>query len=228
MADLPKILFVEDDAQIAKSLALNLKFAGYEVDWAATLAEAREHVATHRYDLLLLDVGLPDGTGFDFCKELREAHNDVPILFLSARSDEQSVVLGMRLGADDYIRKPFGSEELKVRIEKALLRAQPRRKVLEIGSLRLDIESRSLTYKGQTVLIARREFDILAFLLKRPGDVTTRESILSSLGDDGELFDRTIDSHMSHLRRKLRECGCQEIKIVAVYGVGYRVDLKQE
>lgn len=221
-----KILLVEDDPQISKSLSMGLSFGGYEVATAENLSQAWMKFSAHPYDLLLLDVNLPDGTGIEFCQRVRAAGKELPVIFLSARTDEETVVQGISSGGDDYIRKPFGIEELKVRMNNLLKKSGPPRHVLQAGPLLLDLEKRTATLQGEPLTLGRREFDILAFLAKKAGDVATRDHILANLDEKPDLYDRTIDSHMSHLRRKLRDAG-EGVQIVAVYGVGYRLQWKE-
>jgi DNA-binding response OmpR family regulator len=218
-----KVLIVEDDTQIAKSLSMSLGFSGFEVAIAGDCAGAWERVTNHPYDILLLDVNLPDGSGIDLCQRIRSAGKGMPILFLSARTDEETVVQSMEQGGDDYIRKPFGTEELKARMNKLIQRVGPVRNYLAVGPLQLDLENRSATLGGQLITFGRRELDILAMLVKKAGDVVTRDSILTRLEHEPDIFDRTIDSHISHLRKKFRDARNEEIKIVSVYGIGYRL-----
>jgi DNA-binding response OmpR family regulator len=202
---------------------MSLSFSGYEVTTADTVAEGWSKASTSAFDILLLDVNLPDGSGLDLCRRLRETGRDVPILFLSARTDEAVVVEGMNLGAEDYIRKPFGTEELKVRMNKALRKASPIKNVIEYGPLVLNVDQRLATVNNHELRLGKREFDILVILTKKAGDVVTRENILSLLESNSEVYDRTIDSHLSHLRKKLRELVQDEVQILPVYGVGYRL-----
>jgi DNA-binding response OmpR family regulator len=218
-----KVLLVEDDTQISKSLSMSLSYSGFDVTTAESLAEAWAKFAERRYDILLLDVNLPDGTGIEICQKLRADGETVPILFLSARTDEETVVQSMNIGGDDYIRKPFGTEELKVRMNKIIKRSDHPKNVLEAGPLKMDMEKRSVTVKDQAISLGKREFDILSILVKKSGDIVTRDFILSSLDEKSDLYDRTIDSHMSHLRRKLREAADGNLQIASVYGVGYRL-----
>jgi DNA-binding response OmpR family regulator len=219
-----KILLVEDDSQIIKSLTLNLQLSGFEVQAAETLGLAWQKFSGQALDLILLDVNLPDGTGLDFCKKVRESGSDVPILFLSARTDEETVVEGMNIGADDYIRKPFGTEELKVRMKKSLNRSGVKRNVLKVGPLTLDLNRRHADLNGEPISLGRREFDILTIMAQKPGDIVTRENILQHLGERADIYDRTIDSHVSHLRKKLKEASHDAVRINSVYGVGYKLD----
>jgi DNA-binding response OmpR family regulator len=218
-----KVLLVEDDPQISKSLSMSLSFSGFQVESAETLADAWERFLKNPFDVLLLDVNLPDGSGIDLCKRIRESGNEVPILFLSARTDEETVVKGMNLGGDDYIRKPFGTEELKVRIQRLLQRMGPGKEFIEAGPLRMDAEKRSATLNGKNLQLGKREFDILSILARKSGDTISRDNILLLLNEDPEVYDRTIDSHMSHLRRKIRDSAGESLQILAVYGVGYKL-----
>lgn len=219
-----KILIVEDDPQIAKVLQLNLKLEGHEVEHAERMDDGLGKAMQQTYDALLLDIGLPDGTGLDLCQKLRESGSDVPILFLSARTDEATVVKGINLGADDYIRKPFGTEELKARLNKLLRKAPPGLKSLSFKGLAVDLGRRLCVFEGRPISVGRKELEILTLLIKSGGDVVTRERILSGLEGGDELYDRTIDSHMSHLRKKIREVAGERLKIHSVYGVGYRLE----
>ena len=224
-----RLLIVEDDAQIAHGLELNLGYGGYTTTRAGTVAEAWSMVTApgETIDAILLDVGLPDGSGLDLCRRIRDAGNDIPILFLSARTDESTVVAGIAGGGDDYIRKPFGTEELKARIQKLLRKNKSEKKnVASFGPLTLEPDRRTARLAGEVLSLGRREFDILSILVGRGGDVVTREFILERLSEGAEVFDRTVDSHISHLRRKLRVAGAGRVNIASVYGVGYRLELK--
>lgn len=223
---MPKILIVEDDPQITKILKLNLKLSGFDTENAMTFQDAWSKITTDHYDLILMDIGLPDGSGLDLCQKVRESGNDVPIVFLSALTDEATVVKGIKNGADDYLRKPFGLEELKVRVNKFLRKVVPQMQTIKFGELTIDPTKRMVTLMGEMINLGRKELDILTLLARKAGDIVTRENILSSLYDNADLYDRTVDSHMSHLRRKLREVAGQSLQISSVYGLGYRLEWK--
>lgn len=224
---MPRILIVEDDTQIARSLALNLKFSGHETQGAGSVAEAWNCLREDHYDLVCLDIGLPDGNGLDLCQKIRDSGNDVPILFLSALTDEATVVKGISSGADDYLRKPFGMEELKARMNKVLRKFTMPSSVISFNGLTIDPVKRVVTIMDQIVTLGRKEMEILILLAKRAGDIVTRENILSTLYDNADMYDRTVDSHMSHLRRKLRDVAGDLLQINSVYGLGYRLEWKQ-
>lgn len=221
-----RILIVEDDPQIAKVLRLNLKLSGHETEAVTTVQEAWDILRRDHFDLLCLDIGLPDGSGIDLCEKVRSNGDETPILFMSARTDEATVVKGITTGADDYIRKPFGMEELKARMNKIMKRFTPPTALLTVGELVIDPAKRLVTIAGQMVNMGRKEMDILMILARRAGDIVTRESILTALYDGADMYDRTVDSHMSHLRRKIREIGGDSLKITSVYGLGYRLEWK--
>jgi DNA-binding response OmpR family regulator len=221
-----KILIVEDDTQITKSLRLNLKFAGHDTEAADTAGLAWRKLQDNHYDVVFLDIGLPDGSGLDLCQKIRESGNDVPILFISARTDESTVVKGITSGGDDYLRKPFGMEELKARMNKIVRKFTPPVSTITLGCLTIDPAKRIVTIMDQIVKLGRKEMEILILLAKRAGDVVTRENILSVLYENSDLYDRTVDSHMSHLRKKLREAAGASLQINSVYGLGYRLEWK--
>ncbi|MBX3022481.1 MAG: response regulator transcription factor [Bdellovibrionales bacterium] len=219
-----RVMLVEDDSQIAKALTINLSLSGYTVVHAETAKEAKASVEKGVFDLLLLDVNLPDGNGIDLFHELRGLGIQAPAIFLSARVDEETIVRAMSIGADDYIRKPFGMEELKLRMTRTLRAFQPVRNTVQAGPLTLDLGQRTAILSNQPLVLSRREFDILTALLKRPGDVVSREAIINYLEQDAEIYDRTIDSHISHLRRKIRDLVGEEFQVLSIYGVGYKVN----
>lgn len=223
-----KILIVEDDPQITKILKLNLKLSGFDTDNAITFHEAWIKINKDHFDLILMDIGLPDGSGLELCQKVRDAGNEVPIVFLSARTDEATVVKGIKNGADDYLRKPFGLEELKVRVNKFVKRVVPHMQTIKFGELTIDPAKRIVMIMGKMISLGRKELDILTILARKAGDIVTRENILSSLYDNADLYDRTVDSHMSHLRRKIRDVAGPSLKISSVYGLGYRLEWKKQ
>ncbi|MCM2348999.1 MAG: response regulator transcription factor [Bacteriovoracaceae bacterium] len=223
---MPKILIIEDDMQITKILKLNLRLSGFESENATTISEAWNKINTEHFDLLLMDIGLPDGSGLDLCQKVRESGNEVPIVFLSARTDEATVVKGIKNGADDYLRKPFGLEELKARLNKFVKRIAPNMQTINFGELSIDPSKRIVTLMGEMISLGRKELDILILLARKSGDIVTRENILNSLYDNADLYDRTVDSHMSHLRKKIRDIAGQSLQISSVYGLGYRLEWK--
>jgi DNA-binding response OmpR family regulator len=221
------ILLVEDDPGLGKGLKVALELSTYGVTWVESVHEAERALAKERFDLVLLDLNLPDGSGLRVAKACQKDRPELPVIILTASSDEDSVVAGLEAGAGDYVRKPFGNKELLARIKVALRgKAEAQDKVLQYGDVKLVPEKRRVLIKDQPVELNRREYDILAHFVAQPESVVTRESLLRVLKKEGEIFDRTIDSHVSHLRTRLRQGGALDIQISSVYGVGYRLEKK--
>ncbi len=217
------ILLVEDDPVLGRSLSVGLEAEGYQVSWAMDLASARSKNRQSAFDLILLDVNLPDGTGFDFCREIRDEGSRIPIIMLTARSDEDSAVTGLHMGANDYVKKPFGSKELQARIQVALKEPVLREQQIRYGPVLALLGQRKILIDKIEIDFNRREFDIFAYLLARPEAVISREDLISATNNEGEIFDRTIDSHVSHIRNKLKKLEVAGVAIQSVYGVGYRL-----
>ena len=231
MANFYQVLLVEDDPLIAKTLKMSLPHKGFEVLACGSYQKGLEAFQTSAFSIILLDINLPDGNGLELCKEFRKTNPDIPILMLTARVDETTAVQGFESGADDYIRKPYGVRELAARMLRLIRLSErgPGEKkssgALQFGAIRIDLQKR-MGWAGETRLsLGKREFDILTLLIKKSGDVVTRSDILNILGEETEIYDRTIDSHLSHLRRKIKEAGTTSIQITPVYGVGYRLEI---
>jgi len=226
-----RVLFVEDEASIFEPFSKALRRNGFEPVVAGTVAEGLELAERVDPDLVLLDLNLPDGDGSDLCRTLRRS-SDVPIVMLTARGTEMDRVLGLELGADDYVVKPFSSRELISRIRAVLRR--PRASQLEpnapieIGELVLDPAARSVTLAGETVPLTRKEFDLLAALAVHPGEVTTREDLMARVWDTNWFGStKTLDVHIRTLRKKLGDDSTNPRFIETVRGVGFRL-LAQE
>ncbi|MEO0335242.1 MAG: response regulator transcription factor [Pseudomonadota bacterium] len=222
------MLLVEDDVQIAKVLKMNLELGGYSIDLATTASNSKGLVAASpSYELLLLDINLPDGNGLDLLHELRGIGCSAPAIFLSARTDEETVVKAMNIGAEDYLRKPFGTEELKARIQR-VARRTIRSEISGIGGLTVNNSERIAKFESERLNISRKEFDILFYLVKSAPSVVSRDQIMNYIDSDSEIYDRTIDSHISRIRRRLKECTKGQIVIESVYGVGYRISAEEQ
>lgn len=210
-----KVLVVEDDPGIADVLVYALRAEGYETTWVQNAAQAWQQIPAA--DFILLDVGLPDESGFELCKKIRRSSN-IPVIFLTARSDEIDRVVGLEIGADDYILKPFSPREVVARIKAVQRRLGGVQAVCEQG-LRLDRPSFSVRFNGRSIELSRTEFDLLEMLAGSPGRVFTRAQILDhAWADGGCVTDRTVDAHIKSLRKKLGSMDCLE----TVRGVGYR------
>ena len=260
----PQLLLVEDDAAVAEVVAFHLRGAGYSVEHAADGHQALRRLASQRWDLVLLDVMLPGTDGFEICRRLRaqEAQaraqsqvrvsgqavplGPVPIIFLSARTTEAERVLGLELGADDYLAKPFSMLELTARVRallrrvdqlRAQLHVQPAGAVLQVGPLRLDVARRTAHLGGQALNLTLREFDLLHFLARHPGHIYSRAELLQHVWGDGfDGFEHTVNSHINRLRSKLEgdsaavpaaaptaQPGPVPIRMIeTVWGLGYR------
>jgi DNA-binding response OmpR family regulator len=214
------VLLVEDDDSIAEPLAEGLRREGFDVVRAATGAEA---LAAAPADIVLLDLRLPDTDGFAVCRELR-ARSDVPIIIVSARGEEVDRIVGLELGADDYLVKPFGFGELLARMRavtrRAGARTGPAQAAAEVGGLEVDARTRRAHLDGRELMLTPKEFDLLALFASDPGAVLTRERILASVWDTSWFGPtRTIDVHVAALRKKLGSPAWIE----TVRGIGFRL-----
>jgi two-component system response regulator RegX3 len=220
----PRILLVEDEEAISEPLAQHLERDGFAPEVAATLSEARELYRSQAPDLILLDVMLPDGDGRDLAREIRK-ESDVPIVMLTARGEEIDRVLGLELGADDYVVKPFSARELSARIRAILRRgrATERRGPIEIGAIVLDPASRTVTKAGRPIELAAREFDLLHMLMANAGEVVRREQIMDEVWDPHWFGPtKTLDVHISWLRKKIEDTPSRPHYITTIRGVGFR------
>ena len=216
------ILLVEDDPIIGRSLDISLSLEGMKLTQVLDLSGARQILKTGNFDLILLDVHLPDGKGFQFCKELRDLKIDTPIIAITASLDDDTAITTLGFGANDYVRKPFSNKELIYRIR---LRAKEPHddSTLTIADLKIDLGKRRVSHGNETIDLTRKEFDLLVLLSKRVDHVFLRDDILQALDTELDINDRTIDSHISHLRSKLKKHGYHRIKIISVYGLGYKL-----
>lgn len=223
-----RILVIEDNRALAVGLDLNLSAEGYEVTIAGDGERGLKLALEERPDLIVLDLMLPIMDGFEVLRRIREAGRPVPIIILSARSEERDKVKGLLDGADDYVVKPFGIPELQARITAALrYKRSPARpgEPLRFGRVLVDREARQVTRAGQLVALTAREFDLLLSFLEQPGRVHSREQLLrSAWGYNYEGTARTVDNFVRSLRAKLEENPTTPEHIITVHGVGYRFD----
>ena len=219
-----KVLVVEDEESIASFVAIYLKKGGFNVAVAATGTEALVKASAEHPALIVLDLALPDIDGIDVCRKIRQ-RSDVPILMLTARDDDVDKIIGLEVGADDYLTKPFNPRELVARVKSILRRAAPARRALETsvlthGDLLIDAGRHEVTVAGAEVQLAPKEFDLLWELLDHRGLVLTRDQLLERVWGYTFAGDtRTVDVHVRQVRRKLGEA----CPIVTVWGVGYKV-----
>jgi DNA-binding response OmpR family regulator len=223
-----KVMLVEDDAVLGPLVVRHLSDSGFAVDWRTDGKAAYEAALAFPPDLMVLDLMLPGEDGLSLCRRLRKAH-DFAIIIVTARGQESDRILGLELGADDYLPKPFSLWELEARM-KAVLRRYHRdtttqSAVRTIGPLCIDLERRTASVGGRTVELTRSEFDILARLTAELGRVFSRDQLLECVqGGAGDSFDRAIDTHVSNLRRKIGDDPRSPRLLKTVWGVGYRFE----
>jgi len=222
------ILVVEDDKTIAMGLEYSLSGEGFQVILAETKAAAQQAIANHHFDLLLLDLGLPDGSGYEVC-QFAKAQKEVPVIFLTANDDEVNVVMGLDMGADDYITKPFRIRELISRIKSVLRRygsgaGIESKAILSLGDIKVNTTSAKV-FKGQCeLLLTALEYRLLLVFLQNIGQILTREQLLEGIWDIGSDFvtDNTLTVYIKRLREKIEEDPQHPVLIQTVRGVGYR------
>lgn len=234
----PVVLVVDDEPHILSFLTENLATDDFTVHAAPSAAHARAKLNAYRPDIVLLDVGLPDASGFDVCRELRDADPllvrfdpQVPIIMLTARAEDVDRVRGFQRGADDFVPKPFHYPELLGRINALLRRASAgsERDVLQVAGINIDLTTREVVVDGEAIALSAKEFMLLAALAREPRRVWRKQELLESVwGFRSQGATRTLDSHASRLRRKLRAAGTEREYVSNVWGVGYRLVAAEE
>ncbi|MDP3073296.1 MAG: two-component system response regulator CreB [Opitutaceae bacterium] len=226
MEERPRILIIEDEPAIADTLIYALSTEGFAPEWCATGRAGLAAMAAKTFAFVVLDVGLPDGTGFEVCKQIR-VHSAVPVLFLTARNTELDRVLGLELGGDDYLVKPFSPRELTARVKAILRRTQngagpaPEKPT---GEFVIDEERCLICYRGTALELTRYEYRLLKALATKPGRVFSRDQLMTAGWEDpGASLDRTVDAHIKTLRAKLRAITPGEDPIRTHRGLGYAV-----
>lgn len=226
--DRPRILVIDDEAAIGTMVRDYLDAQGYRVDWAPDGPSGLETFRRARPDLIVLDLMLPGRSGLDICREIR-AESDVPVIMLTAKSEEVDRVVGLELGADDYVTKPFSLRELAARVRAVLRRADKdaagqKSTVLEVGDVVIDTDRHEVQVAGRPVVLTPTEFAILSFLAERPGRVASRLQLVNAaLGEAYAGYERSIDTHVSNLRKKIEEDPSSPRRLVTVYGLGYKL-----
>lgn len=221
-----KILTVEDDRAITAGLLYSLQNEGYEADSAQTVAEALEKVSKNNYDLILLDLMLPDGSGYDVCKAIK-AKSDAPVIFLTACDEEVNVVMGLELGADDYVTKPFRIRELMSRVKSVLRRcgkiSEP--KFIEANSIKVQPSQARVWKNDEEIFLTSLEYKLLLFFLQNKGQVLTRSQLLETIWDAAGEFvnDNTLTVYIKRLREKLEDNPQEPGIIQTVRGLGYKL-----
>ena len=226
---MPRVLIAEDEAAIADAVLYALRSEGIEADHCLLAREVAPRVRAGGVDVVVLDVGLPDASGFDVCRELR-GFSDVPVIFLTARNDEIDRVLGLELGADDYVTKPFSPRELVARVRARQRRAGGTVKAVEgewtaRGDFAIDRDGHRIRYRQQLLDLTRYEYALLDALLQRPGAILSRAQLMDRGWDsDADSADRTVDTHVKTLRAKLRAAGADPDPIRTHRGLGYEIE----
>ena len=221
-----KILIIEDEPDIRKTLEYNISREGYEVICASSLSEGRQKLESASFTLLLLDLMLPDGSGLDLCRELKQdkSLSSMPVIILTAKDDEVDKVVGFELGADDYVTKPFSVRELILRVKAVLKRGERKSDNMEVqrqfGELKIDVDSHEVFVNDEQVSLTALEFKLLRQLVDRRGRVQSRDQLLSDVwGYSSDVTTRTVDTHIKRLREKLGDMGKY---VQTIRGVGYK------
>jgi two-component system KDP operon response regulator KdpE len=219
-----RILVVDDEPQILRALGATLRGAGYTVDAAATAEEALTAAAAHPPEAVILDLVLPDGNGTDICRELR-TWSDAPVIVLSAVGEERQKIAALDAGADDYVTKPFGVEELLARLRAVLRRRVPGQEpVIEVGDLRIDVPERTVTVAGERVKLSPHEFDLLRVLAQNRGKLLTHRALLSEVwGPAYQVEAHYLHVYVSHLRKKIEPDPSSPRYLLTEPGAGYRL-----
>ena len=221
-----KILIIEDEPDIRKTLEYNISREGYDVISASSLSEGREKLESASFSLLLLDLMLPDGSGLDLCRELKQdkSLSSMPVIILTAKDDEVDKVVGFELGADDYVTKPFSVRELILRVKAVLKRGERKSDNMEVqrqfGELKIDVDSHEVFVNDEQISLTALEFKLLRQLVDRRGRVQSRDQLLSDVwGYSSDVTTRTVDTHIKRLREKLGDMGKY---VQTIRGVGYK------
>ena len=229
-----RLLLLDDDARLASMVSDYLRASGFDVTTAGSLAAGRERLAGGAFDALVLDLMLPDGDGLDLCRELRAdpRHRQLPLLMLTARGEPTDRIVGLELGADDYLPKTFEPRELLARVKALMRRAMPMPgadDVLRFGRLEIDLGARVARLDGQPCDLTGHQFDLLVVLAQSPGRVLSRDQIMDALkGHPLEAFDRSIDVHISRIRSVIEDDPKLPRRVLTVRGAGYVFARKQD
>ena len=217
-----KILIVEDEPSITDTIQYALETDGFETVTLSSGIPVIPLLSKDPIDLIVLDVGLPDINGFELCKEIRKAHT-LPIIFLTARADEIDRVVGLEIGADDYLTKPFSPRELSARVKAVLRRAgQASRPAMSVNAFRIDESKRRISYYNESLDLSNYEYKILKTFIRRPGQVYSRDQLMDLVWDEPETsMDRTVDAHIKNIRAKLKGVKPDMDPLVTHRGMGY-------
>lgn len=222
-----RILVVDDEPNMVTGLKDNLEFEGYEVDTASDGAQAYEMIKNNTFDLVILDVMMPKMNGFDVCKQLRKEEIEIPIILLTAKGEEIDKVIGLELGADDYIQKPFSIRELLARIKAVLRRSSKSTtnlEIIQVGALSLNFKEYTAEQSGEAIKLSHKEFEIIQYLYQHKNETVDRYDLLENVWGYGENpTTRTVDNFVSKLRQKIEVDPSKPKHILTVHGVGYKL-----
>ena len=226
-----RILLIEDEPHIADPLILAFNKEGLDTTRVGTISDAREAYKNNTFDLIILDVGLPDGLGFDFCEEIRGNGDNIPIIFLTSRSDEVDEVRGLSIGADDYVKKPFSAIALSMKIKKILVKKEERGSTPSLSPLQLHLDEakKRITFKGENLNLSAVELSILSLLLKRPGQVYSPDQIIAQCWVKGgeNVNNEAVAFHIKNIRKKIEavdpKIDAKKDILVNHVGLGYSV-----
>src|SRR5699024_9753691 len=223
----PTILIVEDEPSIVMLLQYNIEKAGFLTEVANDGEEAVKKVSQVEYDLIVLDLMLPKMNGIEVCKKIRKSKNQVPILMLTAKDQEENKVLGLQIGADDYLTKPFSPRELIARIQAILRRtnlSDTSDNLLELGDIKINLDEHSVSFQGEKLELTRKQFELLIYLIKHENKILSREQLLNAVWDFDFVGDtRMVDVHISHLREKIEKDSKNPEYIKTIHGFGYKM-----
>ncbi|MHC1743806.1 MAG: two-component system response regulator CreB [Syntrophobacteraceae bacterium] len=218
----PKVLIVEDERAIVDNIQYALETEGFATECLATGEAVLPFLEENPVDLIILDIGLPDVSGLELCKAIRRGHS-TPVIFLTARADEVDRVVGLEIGADDYVTKPFSPRELSARVKAVLRRTRPNADCVSTEpAFQVNESKRQIAYRGKVLDLSRYEYDILRTFIKRPGHVYSREQLMDLVWEQPEAsLDRTVDAHIKNIRAKLRAIDPECDPIITHRGMGY-------
>lgn len=224
----PTILIVEDEPSIVMLLQYNIEKTGFLTEVANDGEEAVKKVNQVEYDLIVLDLMLPKMNGIEVCKKIRKSKNQVPILMLTAKDQEENKVLGLQIGADDYLTKPFSPRELIARIQAILRRTNlsvTSDNLLELGDIKINLDEHSVSFQGEKLELTRKQFELLIYLIKHENKILSREQLLNAVWDFDFVGDtRMVDVHISHLREKIEKDSKNPEYIKTIHGFGYKME----
>lgn len=219
------VLLVEDDPILGKSIKNTLEIEGFRVLWCQSVAGVGPLIEDYKFECILLDIGLPDGNGISLCRGLRKEFSKTPILFLTAQTDEETLLEAFAAGGNDFLRKPFGQRELIARIKAHTREATGTKGQSNFRDLKIDLDNRKVHFNDRPIEFNNTEIQILYFLSSNAEKIVTRDRLMEFLGKSNEIFDRTIDSHISHIRKQLKAHEVSTVMIKSVYGVGYKLEI---